>query len=424
MGPHRRGAGPPAIHPAPGAALRHDGISAFSRYNPPMNFTPTRAAGLAALADFTARAGRDYAETRNADRGPDDRANVSGLSPYLRYRLITEDEVVDAVHARHSPSAAGKFVQEVLWRTYWKGWLELRPAVWRDYLADLADLEAQTGGWRRDYDRALAGNTGIDAFDAWIAELTEYGYLHNHARMWFASIWIFTLRLPWQLGAALFARHLYDGDPASNTLSWRWVAGLQTAGKTYLATAANIAKYTDGRFTAAGLATTARPVAGSPVPPPRMLPFAPPPPKGRAGLLIGEDDLCPETLPLGGAMVAAVASLDGDHGRAPAVEAFVAAALGDARDRAAATFDAPANALPATAGAVGDWARGHGLDTIVTGYVPTGPAANALAPLAAELARDGIMLTQVRREWDTATWPHAQKGYFAFREKCVALSLI
>jgi deoxyribodipyrimidine photo-lyase len=66
-----------------------------------------------------------------------------------------------------------------------------------------------------------------------VQELVETGYLHNHARMWFASIWIFTLRLPWELGADFFLRHLLDGDAASNTLSWRWVAGLHTKGKHY-----------------------------------------------------------------------------------------------------------------------------------------------------------------------------------------------
>jgi len=63
--------------------------------------------------------------------------------------------------------------------------------------------------------------------------------------MWFASIWIFTLKLPWQLGASFFLKNLYDGDPASNTLSWRWVAGLQTKGKNYLATKSNIEKYSN-----------------------------------------------------------------------------------------------------------------------------------------------------------------------------------
>ncbi|MCK7502530.1 MAG: hypothetical protein MZW92_81430 [Comamonadaceae bacterium] len=85
--------------------------------------------------------------------------------------------------------------------------------------------------------------------------------LHNHARLWFASLWIFTLELPWALGADFFLRHLLDGDPASNTLSWRWVVGLQTPGKIYLARADNIARFTAGRFPAVtGLATAARPL--------------------------------------------------------------------------------------------------------------------------------------------------------------------
>ena len=78
--------------------------------------------------------------------------------------------------------------------------------------------------------------------------------------MWFASIWIFTLKLPWQLGANFFLHHLYDGDSASNTLSWRWVAGLQTIGKNYLATSANIAKYTSGRLRPNNLIEDAEPI--------------------------------------------------------------------------------------------------------------------------------------------------------------------
>ena len=66
--------------------------------------------------------------------------------------------------------------------------------------------------------------------------------------MWFASIWIFTLGLPWQLGARFFMRHLLDGDASSNTLSWRWVAGMHTNKKPYLASKENINKYTFNRF--------------------------------------------------------------------------------------------------------------------------------------------------------------------------------
>ena len=31
--------------------------------------------------------------------------------------------------------------------------------------------------------------------------------------MWFASIWIFTLGLPWQLGAEFFMKYLFDETP-------------------------------------------------------------------------------------------------------------------------------------------------------------------------------------------------------------------
>ena len=85
-----------------------------------------------------------------------------------------------------------------------------------------------------NYKNATDGNTSIECFNEWVNELKENNYLHNHARMWFASIWVFTLELPWQLGAEFFMKHLYDGDAAANTLGWRWVAGIQTQGKNYL----------------------------------------------------------------------------------------------------------------------------------------------------------------------------------------------
>ncbi|WP_238189582.1 FAD-binding domain-containing protein [Methylobacterium frigidaeris] len=77
--------------------------------------------------------------------------------------------------------------------------------------------------------------------------------------MWFASIWIFSLRLPWELGAEFFLRRLLDGDPASNTLSWRWVAGLHTRGRPYLARRDNIRDFTEGRHDPAGLDEGAAP---------------------------------------------------------------------------------------------------------------------------------------------------------------------
>lgn len=187
---------------------------------------PSRAAGLQRLSAFVPRAAA-YARERNRVVPPHDR--VSRLSPYLRHRLVLESETIAAAWSTHPPAAVEKLVAEVLWRTYWKGWLQLRPQVWQAYLEQWRrDREDLDGAGAERLAAALGARTGIECFDAWIRELTETGYLHNHARMWLASIWIFTLRLPWTLGSAFFLRYLLDGDPASNTLSWRWVAGLHT----------------------------------------------------------------------------------------------------------------------------------------------------------------------------------------------------
>ena len=215
------------------------------------DFTPTRAAGLARLATFAGHAGELYDRCRNYDLGAEQRTNVSALSPWIRHRLITEAEVLDAILGIHTFQAAERFVHEIFWRTYFKGWLEQHPGVWPAYQAGLHRQIKSVSKDRRlaaNYAQAMAGQTGIDCFDVWADELVRTGYLHNHARMWFASIWIFTLRLPWELGADFFLRHLMDGDPASNTLAWRWVAGIQTKGRPYIAGAANISKFTNRKF--------------------------------------------------------------------------------------------------------------------------------------------------------------------------------
>ena len=374
---------------------------------------PTYSAALSRLQTFVPKAGRDYASKRNFDN----LANVSLLSPYIRHRIISEETVLEATLARHSASAAQKFIQEVFWRTYWKGWLELRPQVWAAYRAELgvALNRVQTeSGLRREWEAACNGDTGIACFDHWAKQLRETGYLHNHARMWFASIWIFTLKLPWTLGADLFLRQLMDGDPASNTLSWRWVGGLQTIGKTYLARADNIAKYTDGRFRPVGLATTAKPLTGTPHPPRRTPPtshhFSP---GGRIGLLLTEEDLSPGWL-CDLVKPVASASLQTTQHRSPLavsdkVEGFVKGAFDDTKTRLTAKLP---DMTEITADQLDDWRNTKGLDTIVTSYLPVGPTRDALA-------KHG--LCQVIRPFDAAAWPHATHGFFRFKEKIPAL---
>mgnify|MGYP005721772463 FL=1 len=208
-----------------------------------MQFEISRDGALKKLDNFINAELPNYNFKRNFDLGPEDKSNVSCLSPYISHRLITEYEVAKIVLAKFPYQKVEKYIQEIFWRVYWKGWLELRPQVWSDFTEDLKALKEDD-----NYKKAINGETQIKCFNDWVNELKENNYLHNHTRMWFASIWIFTLNLPWQKGAEFFMKHLFDGDAASNTLSWRWVAGLQTKGKHYVAQAWNISKFTNNKY--------------------------------------------------------------------------------------------------------------------------------------------------------------------------------
>ena len=224
-----------------------------------MIFEASRAKAIDRLNSFVELNLTDYSKLRNFDFGPSKRSNISCLSPYITHGIINELEVIDKSLKKFSFAKNEKFIQEVLWRVYWKGWLELRPNVWSDYLIEL-EKNRSDFKHNQNYQDAIEGKTNIDCFNQWIIELKENNYLHNHTRMWFASIWIFTLELPWQLGAEFFMKHLYDGDAASNTLGWRWVAGVQTQGKHYLASEWNINKFTNNRFKSIKLNENASPM--------------------------------------------------------------------------------------------------------------------------------------------------------------------
>ena len=385
----------------------------------PSNFPATRGHALSRLARFAPEAGHAYAAGRNTDPGPLEAGAVSKLSPYIRYRLITEQEVIGAALGHHSLPAAEKYVQEVLWRTYWKGWLEMRPSVWAQFQEE-RDRKRDSFPDARAIRSAEAGETGIEGFDDWARELVATGYLHNHARMWFASIWIFTLRLPWALGADFFLRHLIDADAASNTLSWRWVAGLQTSGKTYLATTENIARFTNGRFAPKGLATIATPPTDIPVPPLQPLPrLAQQDLQKTAFLLVTPDDLHAEsvfnsaTRITGASVLFDPESLWGENARF-----FVGAAVTDTAARISNVLKCPTPILSnLDATTLIEQAREAGAQQILTPYAPVGPVADILAKAAPLLALEGITLVQARRAWDEKFWPHATKGFFPFKER-------
>ena len=388
----------------------------------------TRDAALTEMAAFRSRMGGRYTSGRNFDLGPGRHKAVSCLSPYVRRRLVLEEELVDVALASHGLDGAEKFIQEVFWRGYFKGRLERRPLVWTAYRDGLADDLMALQSDRKLSKRVAAAEevrTLLECFDAWVDELVSTGYLHNHARMWFASIWVFTLELPWRLGADFFFRHLLDGDPASNTLSWRWVAGLHTRGKVYQAQAWNIAKFTHQRFTPRDADLAAHAEGLEPTEPeglPQTDPLRPPRPleEGRPTvLLVTEEDCQPESWPFDLTTLRGVAMLRASHLRSQRsvselVVRFEEEALSDTANR----LGAKAQFLDAQdPGALAKWATSQGATQILTGYVPEGPLGDWMREAEPMLMANGIVLAEHRRNWDAAIWPHATAGFFKVKKQ-------
>ena len=396
-----------------------------------LDFLPTRDAALARMEEFLPDAGR-YAAERNYVRAGHD--NISRLSPWVQKRLLLESEIVAAARARWSFPAVEKFVQEVYWRTYWKGWLEQRPEAWSRWVEAVPRLrDALSAEQRSTLEAALAGRTGIAGFDDWAHELVATGYLHNHARMWFASIWIFTLRLPWELGAAFFYEHLLDGDVASNTLSWRWVAGLQTPGKTYVARADNISHHTDGRHVpqASQLASMAFPITETALP--KVAAWTEDPlwinsAEGRAGLWVHPEDLAVERGELSADNFIAINAPWPKHiakkaGWSEVVATWTQAALRDGAARAGAHFgsDLSCDSSEDLAASLVEWACKHQLKRVVAYRPFVGPWLIEAHAIESALAEAGIAITWRRRAWDARLFPHATRGYFPFWERIRSL---
>jgi deoxyribodipyrimidine photo-lyase len=170
-------------------------------------FIATQSAGLTAAEQFVngGHTGTKYERNRNTDFGPRPPAthalSVSDLSPYIRHRMLRETQVLSATLARETSTTAEKFIQEVCWGTYWKGWLENYPEVWYRLTQQRDHSTGVNPAITKAMNQAFRVATGIECFYAWVDELVTTGYLHNHTRMWFASIWIFTLNLPGELRA-------------------------------------------------------------------------------------------------------------------------------------------------------------------------------------------------------------------------------
>lgn len=364
---------------------------------------PTREAGLERLRAFLPRAGRWYANHGGIDHGPERRNNTAGLSSWIRLRIITPEEALAAAEAEHGRASIAAFREEIEAPLRRRAWLAARPEVWRAQRLRVEQLfrsMAKSPTLLGAYDEALEGRTGIDAFDAWVRELAEIGWLHPVSLRAFASLWIFSLRLPWELGADLHYRMALDGQ-AADLLLWREVAGLERGVPPYVVTADEITEISGRRFQpkrrlveeharalteprAKRRATAAEPAAPEPVPL-----------SGAWGWLITDDDLsaaAPAEAP------AAIAALSTAPHRSPfglgeRLSAWLDGALTDALERASAATGVPGERLDDTDWTTSllGWATGREFTRILARPAP-GPARERLGASQRKLETNGLTL--------------------------------
>jgi len=185
---------------------------------------------MARLADIDPRA---YDRTRNHLDGA-----TTWLGPFLTHGVIDTLDVAEAVQERHRVKSCYRLMFEL-------GWREFFHRTWQLEGDDIfGDLHGPQHGVRHDEPPAalLSADTGLQAVDAPLRHLLREGTLHNHARMWVAAIACNLTHTAWGQPARWLHYHLLDGDLASNTLSWQWIAGTASS-KRYVANQDNLNKY-------------------------------------------------------------------------------------------------------------------------------------------------------------------------------------
>ncbi len=355
--------------------------------------------------------------------GCDQELGEFGLSPYLRHRLLVESEVAEALIDAHGPEAAGALIDELCEMTCARAWLERHPGALRHYVLALGtsvgDLE-RNGLLQRSFDRATAGQTGIACFDAWTGECQSNGILPGHLHRAFASIWIFTLGLPWPLGAAFMIESTIDADLAVVLRLWRRVAGLEPGAGPFLVTGDGISRLTAGRYQrTVGLATIAGEAADeAELPMVRPATHEAEPGSGPAVLLATTDDLHLESWPVAPRDVRGIICIEpidlyGWFGTQS--HAFKNAALDDAMRRAAGHFDCPVLRLSRDEAIAGpelmatsradarQWFVALDAPALIAMAPAIGPGQDDVAAVCRHLSdlRDPPRLVLIRRRWDS-----------------------
>ena len=206
-------------------------------------------------------------------------------------------------------------------------------------------------------------------------------------------------------------------SPASNTLSWRWVGGLQTRGKSYLARASNIVEYTNGRFRVDGLAREAEPLEWDNPPSASPLAYRAAPSGAPSLLLVTEEDCSPEVANAVGFLTWQLTAERSQLPVSDIAQKFAAGALADASARLLKSMSGHgAFEGRDSIGAIIETAKTLGVTEIVTMYAPVGPVADALNELEQAAKPHGIALKVIVREWDRLAWPYASRGFFNLKE--------
>lgn len=177
-----------------------------------------------------------YARTRNFTNGA-----VTYLSPYISRGVISVKQVQQMVLQKgYKPYQVEKFLQELAWREYFQRvWQAKSDAIWQDLKQPQPDVKHHTMVTAIEH-----AATGINSIDEQINKLYATGYMHNHSRMYVASITCNIAKAHWMQPSKWLYYHLLDGDIASNNCSWQWVAGA-FASKQYYCSQENINRYTN-----------------------------------------------------------------------------------------------------------------------------------------------------------------------------------
>jgi deoxyribodipyrimidine photo-lyase len=237
---------PPAPGDLPRAFTSRDALqTALQQLFPTAGgaLSPMRGGWAAAQERLAAIDPGAYGRSRNHLDGA-----VTALSPFIRHGVLTLAAVRDAVLGRITRRLEGeKLINELGWRDYWQRlWAQLGDGIWEDREPLKTGHPAAAYAAELPADIA-AGTTGLACMDAFADQLTSTGWLHNHARMWLAAYVVHWRRVRWQAGARWFLQHLLDGDPASNNLSWQWVAS-SFSHKPYIFNRANLERFSSGHY--------------------------------------------------------------------------------------------------------------------------------------------------------------------------------